>query len=321
MSFEATSYQVTKKLGSASIQEDMIRNKEYFANLQRCYNPSLEFGDFTRSHSSDEVLGPSMQDKHDTKAQSSSTKFLKRSHTYSVLSIYRKGQEDLGGQSVVPTFSKIIEKRESLIEDTEKEEKIFSESLSEEEDVDEDTERSRSIQKLRGILKSKFRAEAIVRNIKFRLEDQDKIGDQKEFPKKTKRILRSPPPSDLYIRHEQHDSDHNDDYDDDDEGLLFPQRTSTFYSSSPNSKAHFSYCPTVSRSSSEHEYQIPENYQNYKSSFSDSDKAKRVLGLLPTYPNTPKVSSPLPRDVDLSDLERRSIRRRLGAKPSFTRFY
>ena len=37
----------------------MIRNKEYFANLQKCYNPSVEFGDFTRSHSSDEVLGPS----------------------------------------------------------------------------------------------------------------------------------------------------------------------------------------------------------------------------------------------------------------------
>ena len=46
--FAATSYQVTKKLGAASILEDMNRNKEYFANLQKCYNPSVEFGDFTR---------------------------------------------------------------------------------------------------------------------------------------------------------------------------------------------------------------------------------------------------------------------------------
>ena len=93
----------------------MIRNKEYFANLQKCYNPSVEFGDFTRSHSSDEVLGPSkiQQESKAPTSNSSSTKFLKRSHTYSVLSLYRKGQEDNGS---VSTFSKIIEKRESLVE-------------------------------------------------------------------------------------------------------------------------------------------------------------------------------------------------------------
>ena len=79
--FVATSYQVTKKLGSVSIHEDMIRNKEYFANLQKCYNPSVEFGDFTRSHSSDEVLGPSkVPEPKAPTSNSSSTKFLKRSH-------------------------------------------------------------------------------------------------------------------------------------------------------------------------------------------------------------------------------------------------
>ena len=245
-------------------------------------------------------------------SQCSGTKFLKRSHTYSVLSLYRQGQEDMGGPSV-SAFSKIIEKRESLIEDTEKdgEERILSESEGEEDYDDEDTERNRSIQKLRGILKSKFKADAIVRNIKFRLEDHDKIGDQREFPKKTKRILRSPPPCDLYLRHSLvDDDDHNDD------GLF----RNTFSGPPPVSKAKFSFCTNVSLNSSEYQL-LQENDQIYESSIHDSDKAKRVLGLLPTYPNTPKLSSPLPRDVELSELERKSIQRRLSVKPSFTRFF
>ena len=297
----------------------MIRNKEYFANLQKCYNPSVEFGDFTRSHSSEEVLGPTKIDRQNS-SNSSSTKFLKRSHTYSVLSLYRQGQEDIPS---VSAFSRIIEKRESLAEEKEEAEKIFSESLSHEDYDDEETERNRSIQKLRGILKSKFKADAIVRNIKFRLEDHDKIGDQRKFPKKTKRTLRSPPPCDLYLRQRLTDApedDVEDDVDGDDtNGLLSPMTKSNFFSPSPKSKAHFAFCTSVSRSSSE--CQIQENYQNYESSFSDSDKAKRVLGLLPTYPHTPKVCSPLPRDVELSELERKSIQRRLSVKPSFTRFF
>lgn len=316
----ATSYQVTKKLGAASIQEDMIRNKEYFANLQKCYNPSVEFGDFTRSHSSEEVLGPSKIDRQNSN-KSSSTKLLKRSHTYSVLSLHRQGQGDVSVPSV-SAFSRIIEKRESLAEEKEEaEEKIFSESLSDEDYDDEEAERNRSIQKLRGILKSKLKADAIVQNIKFRLEDHDKIGDQIKFPKKTKRILRSPPPCDLYLRQRLTDAPEDDDGVDGDDanGLLSPMTKSNFVSPSPKSKAHFAFFTSVSRSSSE--CQIQENYQNYESSFCDSDKAKRVLGLLPSHPHSSKVSSPLPRDVELSELERKSIQRRLSFKPSFTRFF
>lgn len=309
----------------------MIRNKEYFANLQKCYNPSVEFGDFTRSHSSDEVLSPTEKidrQNSNNKVPSSGTKFLKRSHTYSVLSLYRQGQEDISAPSV-SSFSRIIEKRESLAEDKEEgaEEKIFSESLSDEDYDDEERERNRSIQKLRGILKSKFKADAIVRNIKFRLEDHDKMGDQRKFPKKTKRILRSPPPCDLYLRQRisdtsEDDPDHDDDGDaNDDNSLLSPMANSNFLSPSPKSKAHFAFCTNVSRSSSEHKIQEETYHQHYESSFCDSDKAKRVLGLLPTYPHTPKVSSPLPRDVELSELERKSIQRRLSVKPSFTRFF
>ena len=264
--------------------------------------------DITRSHSSDEVLGPSMVDSN-----CSGTKFLKRSHTYSVLSLYRQGEEDMEGPPV-SAFSKIIEKRESLIEDTERdgEERVFSESEGEEDYDDEESERNRSIQKLRGILKSKFKADAIVRNIKFRMEDHDKIGDQREFPKKTKRILRSPPPCDLYLRHRLADDTDDDDNDD---GLL----RSIFSGPTPVSKAKFSFCTNVSLNSSEYQL-LQENDQIYESSIHDSDKAKRVLGLLPTYPNTPKLTSPLPRDVELSELERKSIQRRLSVKPSFTRF-
>ena len=288
--FVATSYQVTKKLGAASIQEDLIRNKEYFANLQKCYNPSVEFGDFRRSHSSNEVLGQSkIQESKVKSSNSSSTRLLKRSHTCSVLSPYRQGREDTVGQSV-STLSKIIEKRrrESLIEDTEKygEEKRLSKSLSEGED-EEDRERARSIQKLRGILKSKFKTD----DVKFRLEDHDKIGDQREFPRLTKRILRSPTTRDFYLR------------------LRHP--TPAFSSPPPKSKAHFCFCTNVSSQRQTSEYKLEENNRNYESSINDSDKAKIVLGILPKYLDSPK----------LSDLERKSIQNRLSVKPSLSRLF
>ena len=288
--FVATSYQVTKKLGAASIQEDLIRNKEYFANLQKCYNPSVEFGDFRRSHSSNEVLGQSkIQESKVKSSNSSSTRLLKRSHTCSVLSPYRQGREDTVGQSV-STLSKIIEKRrrESLIEDTEKygEEKRFSKSLSEGED-EEDRERARSIQKLRGILKSKFKTD----DVKFRLEDHDKIGDQREFPRLTKRILRSPTTRDFYLR------------------LRHP--TPAFSSPPPKSKAHFCFCTNVSSQRQTSENKLEENNRNYESSINDSDKAKIVLGILPKYLDSPK----------LSDLERKSIQNRLSVKPSLSRLF
>ena len=288
--FVATSYQVTKKLGAASIQEDLIRNKEYFANLQKCYNPSVEFGDFRRSHSSNEVLGQSkIQESKVKSSNSSSTRLLKRSHTCSVLSPYRQGREDTVGQSV-STLSKIIEKRrrESLIEDTEKygEEKRFPKSLSEGED-EEDRERARSIQKLRGILKSKFKTD----DVKFRLEDHDKIGDQREFPRLTKRILRSPTTRDFYLR------------------LRHP--TPAFSSPPPKSKAHFCFCTNVSSQRQTSEYKLEENNRNYESSINDSDKAKIVLGILPKYLDSPK----------LSDLERKSIQNRLSVKPSLSRLF
>ena len=288
--FVATSYQVTKKLGAASIQEDLIRNKEYFANLQKCYNPSVEFGDFRRSHSSNEVLGQSkIQESKVKSSNSSSTRLLKRSHTCSVLSPYRQGREDTVGQSV-STLSKIIEKRrrESLIEDTEKygEEKRFSKSLSEGED-EEDRERARSIQKLRGILKSKFKTD----DVKFRLEDHDKIGDQREFPRLTKRILRSPTTRDFYLR-QRHP-------------------TPAFSSPPPKSKAHFCFCTNVSSQRQTSEYKLEENNRNYESSINDSDKAKIVLGILPKYLDSPK----------LSDLERKSIQNRMSVKPSLSRLF
>ena len=307
--FVATSYQVTKKLGAASVQEDLIRNKEYFANLQRCYNPSVEFGDFTRSHSSNEVLGqPKIQEFKVQSSNSSSTRLLKRSHTCSAL--YTQGQDT--GQSVA-TFSKIIEEREgrrSLIEDTEKvrEEKRFSESSSEGEDeVDEDIDRTQSIQKLRGILESKFKSDyATVHNIKFRLEDPDKIEDQREFPRLTKRILRSPTTRDFYLRHRL--------------------TTPTFSSPPPKSKAHLCFCTNVSsqRLTPEYDsskYKLKQNNQIYESSINDSDKAKKVLGLLPKYLDSPKLSSTTPEDVELPDLERKSIQNRLSVKPTLSRFF
>ena len=297
--FVATSYQVTKKLGAASIQEDLIRNKEYFSNLRKCYNPSVEFGDFRRSHSSNEVLGQSKIQESKVKG-SNSTRLLKRSHTCSVLSPYRQGREDTVGQSVSTFSFQIIDKRrrESLIEDTEKygEEKRFSKSLSEGED-EEDRERARSIQKLRGILKSKFKTD----DVKFRLEDHDKIGDQREFPRLTKRILRSPTTRDFYLR------------------LRHP--TPAFSSPPPKSKAHFCFCTNVSSQRQTSEYKLEEKNRNYESSINDSDKAKIVLGILPKYLDSPKLSSPLSEDVELSDLDRKSIQNRMSVKPSLSRLF
>ena len=94
----------------------------------------------------------------------------------------------------------------------------------------------------------------------------------------------------------------------------------TFSGPPARSKAHFAFIRTnVSLNSSE--YQLQEDEPIHEASVCDSDKAKKVLGLLPTYPNTPKLSSPLPGDVELSDLERKSIQRRLSVKPSFTRLF
>ena len=304
--FLATSYLVTKKLGAASIQEELTRNKEYFANLQRCYNPSVEFCDFTRSHSSNEVLGQSkIQEYKVQSSDSSSKRLLKRSHTCSVLSLNKQSQVNKGGQSV-STFSKIIEKRRrgSLIEDTEKdgEENIVLESFREGED-DEDMERTQSIQKVRGILEGKFKTDyAMLNNIKFRLlEENDKFGHQREFPRITKRILRSPTTRDFYL-------------------LRSRVPTPIFPSPPPKSKAHFCFCTNVSsqRLTSEcdsFKYKLKQNNQNYESSINDSDKAKKVLGLLPKYLDSPKLSSPQPEHVELSYLELKAIQNR-----SFSRY-
>ena len=158
----------------------------------------METGDFTRSHSSDEVLWdrgapvptPKTPDLLSS-SKSSRTKFLRRSHTYSVLSMYRQGTDS---DKPVTSFSKIIEKRESLTEDTEKdgEEKVFTESFPSlpvsEDDDDEIEVRNKSIQKLRGILKIRLKADAIVRSIKFQMEDQDKMGDNKDVNTSKERI-------------------------------------------------------------------------------------------------------------------------------------
>ena len=285
----------------------------------------METGDFTRSHSSDEVLWdrgapvpiPKTPDLLSS-SKSSRTKFLRRSHTYSVLSMYRQGTDS---DKPVTSFSKIIEKRESLTEDTEKdgEEKVFTESFPSlpvsEDDDDEIEVRNKSIQKLRGILKIRLKADAIVRSIKFQMEDQDKMGDNKEFPKKIKKQLRSPPPCDLYLRHKPPDTETPEDCADDDTKR---EPTSELLRESAKSRAHLSFFTNVGLSSSD--YQLQEKYHNYESSFCDFDEAKKVFGLLPTDPNTPNVSSPLPRDVELSELERKSIQRRLSVKPSFIRF-
>ena len=50
---------MAKKFGTAAAQENIERNKEYFINLQKCYNPSdvQQKLEFERSHSSDGILG------------------------------------------------------------------------------------------------------------------------------------------------------------------------------------------------------------------------------------------------------------------------
>ena len=91
-------------------------------------------------------------------------------------------------KSAVP---KILEKGESFGDTLDSD----MEEQQENESSDSEEKREKSIQRLRGILKRKITAGTIVRSIQFSMEEQDKIkNNMKNFDKKIKKKLRSPPP-------------------------------------------------------------------------------------------------------------------------------
>ena len=210
-----SSHQITKKFGAVAFQEDIFRNKEYFDNLQKCYNPSdvdLK-SDFERSQSSDGVLSQLMTSEQkiasllgvaaaeaarsteDLSAPASSppaapapAKVLRRAHTHCVLRPCRP--------LTPPHASNLVENEEIAAEKSEdpgdKTEEGEPARSSVESSIpeceNEDETRQRSIQKLRGILKESMAAGAVVRNIKFLVEAGASA------PRAQAR-LRSPPPA------------------------------------------------------------------------------------------------------------------------------
>ena len=54
----ATTYSITKKMGSLALQENISKNEEYFENLRKCYNPTQAFSrdDTGRSRSSEGLM-------------------------------------------------------------------------------------------------------------------------------------------------------------------------------------------------------------------------------------------------------------------------
>lgn len=101
-------------------------------------------------------------------------KLLRRSQTYSVLSFYK--HKNFGDSRTSIPFSRIVEKRESSTETN--------------DDLDDLENRENSLLKLRGILKDHLNAGSVVRNIKFSMETNDKLGENKSFEKKIKRQFR-----------------------------------------------------------------------------------------------------------------------------------
>ena len=210
-----SSHQITKKFGAVAFPEDIFRNKEYFDNLQKCYNPSdvdLK-SDFERSQSSDGVLSQLMTSEQkiasllgvaaaeaarsteDLSAPACSpppapapAKVLRRAHTHCVLRPFRPLTPP-PGSNLAENEEIAAEKSEDpgdKTEEGEPERSSVESSLPECENEDET--RQRSIQKLRGILKESMAAGAVVRNIKFLVEAGASA------PRAQAR-LRSPPPA------------------------------------------------------------------------------------------------------------------------------
>ena len=312
---------MTKKFGVASPQDQMERNSEYFENLQKCYNP-LEVdnkADFERSRSSDGILQSVLTEQKTVKNNSSvdKMKMLKRSQTYSVLSMYRK-RLDLGELRLASPFARILEKGESfgdpLIEDESNGKVDCQIESKDEQDIyhvqKSDTD---SLNKLRGILRTKLTAESVVRSIKFTLEAHDKLGEGKLFHKKPKKNLRSPPPKHSIRGILQQDESSEEDENDDD---VNAKDTDQLISKSRQTKIkHLKSKLPLNPGATVH----LSNYERYLEEKFNNFEPRVETPIHPSLRSTKSNPSPLPTDVGLSEMERKSIHRRLSVRPNYSR--
>ena len=309
---------MTKKFGVAGLQEQLERNREYFENLQKCYNPSEVDSkvDFERSRSSEGILQNSLTleqkiadlignkesvslTENIKKIDGGRMKMLKRSQTYSVLSMYRK-RLDSGELRLASPFAKILEKGESL------------DVGQDVEDIDHDDGEEDTLQKLRGILKNKLKAESVVRTIKFTMESQDQLGEERTFEKKTRKTLRSPPltPRNTLVQTNTEDSSEEEEIDVSETAKLINEPRTKIN----NLKAKLPLNPGSTVHLSNYERYLEETFSSLEpDSASQSSSSNQPVRQVKSNP------SPLPQDVGLSDLERKSIQRRLSVRPNFTR--
>lgn len=305
------------------MQDQLERNRDYFDNLQKCYNPAEVDNkvEFERSRSSDGILqNDSSSDQklldmigsEKRKSNVGKMKMLKRSQTYSVLSMYRK-RLDSGELRLASPFARILEKGESFGDPLD--DKVECQSVNNDEmfllENNKDTD---SLNKLRGILRTGMKAESVVRTIKFTMEAQDKLGERKLFQKKPKKTLRSPPPKQsnkgfLVCQQQVDDSSEDDDVNaaKDTDQLISKSRTKIKHLKSklplnPGATVHLS------------------NYERYlEEKFNNFENTEPQTPSHPSLRATKSNPSPLPPDVGLSEMERKSFHRRLSVRPNYSR--